>query len=94
MRGVAAQSDDELSGSERFWFQVDADRNPPSSFPIAGLGLALGTDTEGAGCDASIGIDELTSRITFTRRRFRGYATKSIPGGMSVTVTAPIVDDA
>jgi hypothetical protein len=42
----------------RFWFQVDADRNPPSSHPIAGLGLALGTNKEGAGCDVGIRLEE------------------------------------
>ena len=43
----------------RFWFQVDADRNPPSSHPIAGLGLALGTNKEGAGCDVGLGSKKL-----------------------------------
>lgn len=34
-------SDDNLEDHDdpRFWFQVDADRNPPSSFPIAGNGF-------------------------------------------------------
>jgi len=48
-------SDDELpdeptadNPGPRFWFQVDADRNPPSSYPIGSLGLAMGVDKEGA----------------------------------------------
>jgi hypothetical protein len=35
-----------------FWFQVDANRDPPSSHPIAGRGLAVATDRHGDGCDA------------------------------------------
>ena len=40
--------DDSLEDREgpRFWFQVDADRDPPSSYPIAGPGLAYGIDFE------------------------------------------------
>ena len=54
-------SDDELEDGDdpRFWFQVDVDRDPPSSYPIAGFGLACGIDTEGAGCDVRISIEEL-----------------------------------
>lgn len=42
-------SDDHLGDRDnpRFWFQVDTDRAPPSSHPIAGLGLAHGVGTEG-----------------------------------------------
>src|SRR5262245_37439844 len=69
-------SDDPLEErDQRFCFQVDADRNPPGSYPIAGLGLAMGTDTEGAGCDVGISADELAARITFTQRKFRGFET-------------------
>src|SRR5262249_55861509 len=59
-------SDDELpdeptadNPGPRFWFQVDADCNPPSSFPIGSLGLAMGVDKEGAGCDVRISVAEL-----------------------------------
>src|SRR5262249_58058977 len=64
-------SDDPLEDRDdpRFWFQVDVDGNPPSSFPIAGLGLALGTDREGESCDVRISVDELAKRITFTQRK-------------------------
>jgi hypothetical protein len=87
-------SDDELSEEDnpRFWFQVDADRNPPSSFPIAGLGLALGTDTEGNGCDVRISVAELTSRITFTQRKFHGFTVTEIPHGIKIEPNAPIID--
>jgi hypothetical protein len=87
-------SDDNLEDRDdpRFWFQVDADRDPPSSFPIAGLGLALGTDTEGAGCDVKISVEELAKRITFTKRKFRGFESREIPGGIAVDLKALIID--
>jgi hypothetical protein len=68
-------SDDFLEDRDdpRFWFQVDADRNPPSSHPIAGLGLALGTDPTGAGCDVKISVAGLAARVTSTQRKFRGF---------------------
>ncbi len=97
-------SDDHLEDRDdpQFWFQVDADRNPPSSFPIAGLGLVSGVDRDGEACDARISIDELRQRITFTRRKFRGFNVKEIGphdmgggligAGIQVDVTAPIID--
>ena len=68
-------SDDSLEDREgpRFWFQVDADRDPPSSYPIAGPGLAYGIDSNGAACDVGINVAELQSRITFTQWKFRGF---------------------
>ena len=68
-------SDDNLEDREgpRFWFQVDADRDPPSSYPIAGPGLAYGIDSNGAACDVGISVAELQSRITFTQWKFRGF---------------------
>jgi len=89
-------SDDCLEDRDdpRFWFQVDAERDPPSSFPIAGLGLALGTDTEGAGCDVRISVEELAKRVTFTRRKFRGFDVSETRYGIKVDVKAPIIDGA
>jgi hypothetical protein len=99
-------SDDLLEDRDdpRFWFQVDADRNPPSSFPIAGLGLAHGTDREGAMCDVIITAAELAKRITFTQRKFRGFETRRIGPrdigggligvGLQIDPIAPIVDGA
>jgi hypothetical protein len=89
-------SDDDLEdrGDPRFWFQVDADCNPPSSDPIAGRGLVLGADPQGADCDARISVEELAKRITFTQRKFRGFEIESKPGEISVSVKAPIIDGA
>src|SRR5262245_42187825 len=95
-------SDDPLEDRDdpRFWCQVDADRKPPSSFPIAGLGLALGTDTEGAGCDVGISVNDLRARITFTQRKFRGFEVSPGRGMIGdpvmevvrVEPKAPIID--
>ena len=98
-------SDDELpdeptadNPGPRFWFQVDADRDPPSSYPIGGLGLALGTDTEGAGCDVKISVEDLAKRITFTQRKFRGFKTftgkeaQARGADFVVEMDAPIID--
>ncbi len=84
----------------RFWFQVDADRDPPASFPIAGLGLATGVDKDGDGCDVRISVDELRARITFTRRKFRGFRTltgaeaHARGADLVVEIDAPIIDGA
>lgn len=87
-------SDDELTEDDgpRFWFQIDATRNPPSSYPIAGLGLALGTDKHGNGCDVGIGVDELKSRITFTQRKFRGTKVMTTKDGIVIAQVAPIIE--
>src|SRR4051794_39190026 len=57
-------SDDELTEADdpKFWFQVDADRDPPSSYPIAGRGVVSGTDVDGETCDAKITIADLAKR--------------------------------
>jgi hypothetical protein len=75
----------------RFWFQLDADRNPPSSFPVAGRGLVHGVNREGDLCDARISIEELRSRITFTQREFKGF-TRNEAFGCPEPI-APIIDD-
>jgi hypothetical protein len=93
---------DEDRDDPRFWFQVDADRNPPSSYPIAGLGLIQGVDEEGAARDARISIEELTARITFTQRKFRGFEVSPGRGKIGdhlvemvkVDLKAPILDGA
>jgi hypothetical protein len=94
-------SDDEFAVREddlSFWFQVDADCDPPSCYPIAGLGLALGADMHGKGCDVGISVAELTSRITFTKRKFRGFETftgeeaRARGKDIVVEVKAPIID--
>jgi hypothetical protein len=93
-------SDDDLEDRDdpRFWFQVDADRDPPSSYPLAGLGLVLGVDEEGKGCNARISIAELTARITFTQRKFRGFemftgdAARARGADVVVEAKTPIID--
>ena len=90
-------SDDMLAEREdtRFWFQIDADRNPPSSHPVAGRGIALGTDKDGEGCVLRISVEELTTRVTFTQRKFRGFdIDDSGRSGFDlvVTVNAPIIE--
>jgi hypothetical protein len=100
-------SDDELpeeptaeNPGPRFWFQVDADRNPPSSYPLGSLGLAMGIDKEGAGCDVRISVEGLAKRITFTQRKFRGFESSEGRGRIGnheieifrVDLKAPIID--
>jgi hypothetical protein len=99
-------SDEDIEGlspeETKYWFQVDADRDPPSSYPICGRGLVHGTDKLGEMCDVTISIAEVRSRITFTQRRFQGFEVthgftemfgKRMPM-MSVSPVAPIVDGA
>jgi hypothetical protein len=95
-------SDDDMEDRDdpRFWFQVDADRDPPSSYPLAGRGLVVGVNEEGASCDARISVAELTSRITFTQRKFRGFEMSRGRGKigdhlvemLKVEPSAPIID--
>jgi hypothetical protein len=92
-------SDDCLDENDdpKHWFQIDADRNPPSSFPITGRGLVLGTDPDGEGCDARISLKELIPRVTFTRRKFRGFKTKTGKTGstfnIEIELQAPIIEE-
>ncbi len=88
--------EDRDADSLRFWFQVDADRNPPSSYPIAGRGLACGVDEEGGRTDLRISVAELTKRITFTQRKFRGFnVRKDIPDAhIAIEPVVPLIDGA
>ena len=97
-------SDDYLEDRDdpRFWFQVDAECNPPSSFPIAGYGLVCGVDERGETRNARISVEDLSKRITFTRCKFRGFDVKTFDPSkaegplrphMQVNVIAPIIDD-
>ena len=88
-------SDDLLDEKDdpRYWFQVDADRDPPSSHPIAGFGIALGTDPNGYECNVSISAETLAKRITFTQRKFRGFMGPKVVGNtIVIDVAAPIID--
>jgi hypothetical protein len=99
-------SDDDMEDRDdpRHWFQIDADQDPPPSYPLAGRGLVVGIDQEGEGSDALIGRDELVRRVIFTKRKFRGF--KVTPGGrtfevggvqfrnlIEVELLAPIVEE-
>jgi hypothetical protein len=78
----------------RYFFQVDVYPPGPASTISAcpGKGLVVGVDREGGGCDARISVAELTARITFTQRVFRGIRTSSWPGVFIAELDAPIVD--
>jgi hypothetical protein len=78
----------------RYFYQVDVDPPGPASTISAcpGKGLVLGVDSKGDVCDASISVAELTARITFTQRVFRGVRTRSRPGVFIMELDAPIVD--
>ena len=77
-------ADDKRKAEEypKRWFQIDADRDVPSSFPTPGRGLVVGVDIDGEICDSSISLEALTARTTFTRRKFRAF-TGAIVGDAS-----------
>ena len=50
------------------WFQIGVGTDMASD-PIAGKALVVGTDKEGENCPAIISRDELTRRVTFTKRK-------------------------
>jgi hypothetical protein len=81
-----------IDGNPRHWFQVDADRPVPSSHPVGSRGLVVSVDEAGESRDASISVAELTSRVTFTQRKLRGFDIASAPGLVSVTAKAPIIE--
>jgi hypothetical protein len=93
-------SDDDLEDREnpRFWFQVDAGRDPPSSYPLNGLGMVIGIDDRGESCDARISAEELSRRITFTQRKFRGFrmftGEEALARGAHLVIEteAPVID--
>jgi hypothetical protein len=88
--------DDGLEGRDdsRFWFQVDADRDRPSSRPLAGRGLAVGTNKYGATCGLRISINELRARIVFTQRfkTYTGAESHARGADIAVEPKAPIID--
>jgi hypothetical protein len=61
--------------------------------PLLANGLVCGVDKRGRLCGAHISVEELSKRITFTRRKFRGFDVKPLIEGMQIDVTAPIIDD-
>jgi len=60
----------------------------------------MGVDTEGAGCDVRISVEELAKRVTFTQRKFRGFESSQGRGRIGdheieifkVELKAPIID--
>jgi hypothetical protein len=70
----------------RHFHQIDG------GHPIPGKGLVLGVDKDGESCSASISIDELAPRISFSQRRFRGTRSRSGPGFVEVEADLPIID--
>jgi hypothetical protein len=79
--------------SPRHWFQIDADREPPSSYPISGKGLVVGTNREGEDCSARIGVAELASRVTFTERKFRDLEAPTDKPGVAVVELETLIID-
>src|SRR3954471_19418752 len=79
-------SDDYIEEREenRFWFQVDADQDPPSSYPIAGKGLVTGVDKMGETCSAEISLQDMIDRITFSQRTFRGFVVREGRGEVDI----------
>ena len=66
------------------WFQIGVGTDKATN-PIAGKGLVVGTDEAGENCPAIISRDELTRRVTFTRRK--GFQS-SLPDGLEISVRA------
>ena len=63
-------------------------------FRSPGRGLVVGVDRNGEDCDARISLEELTARVSFTRRKFRGFKAKT--GGafdLEIELQAPIVEE-
>jgi hypothetical protein len=44
---------------------IDADRAPPSSYPVFTNGVVVGIGPGGEDCDARIGTEELRRRVSF-----------------------------
>jgi hypothetical protein len=64
------------------------------------MGLVVGIDKDGKDCDARISLEELRSRITFTRRKFQGFDVKQGRGlvgeatveMLRITPKVPLID--
>jgi hypothetical protein len=83
----------DFEGDPKSWFQIDADREQ-ATFPIPGRGVVLGISIDGTECDAQLTLEELTARVTFTRRKLRGTTTRTgiMPGETWTGPRAPIID--
>ena len=79
-------SDDERDDDKQpnRWFQIGVGTDKATN-PIAGKGLVVGTDEAGENCPAIISRDELTRRVTFTRRK--GFKS-SLPDRLEIRIRA------
>ena len=66
------------------WFQIGVGTDKATN-PIAGKALVVGTDEAGENCPAIISRDELTRRVTFTRRK---GVQSSLPDGLEISIRA------
>ena len=82
-------SDDKLDDDKHpnRWFQIGVGTDRASD-PIAGKGLVVGTDKAGENCPAVISRDELTRRVTFMKRKFRGFESSLVPDGLEIRIAA------
>ena len=84
-----------VKGDPKFWFQIDADRERPSTFPIPGRGLVIGVTIDGGWIDTRLSLEELTARVTFTRRKFKFKTSEAIlEGEIWNGPVAPIIEEA
>ena len=71
LKAMLAECRDEIPGDPKCWFQIDADRPAPATFPVSTRAIVIGLDCDGEWCDVAMSLDELKSRVTFTRGRLR-----------------------
>jgi hypothetical protein len=83
-----------IKGDPRCWFQIDADLDSPATFPIPGRGLVIGVTGDGLWCDARLTLEQLTRRVSFTRRKLRGFTTwtEIMKGETWTGPVAPIIE--
>ena len=83
------EPDDDKYPSQWFQIGVGTDR---ASNPIAGKGLVVGTDETGENCPAIISRDELTRRVTFTKRKL-GFESTLVPDSVELRIKAAIFEE-
>ena len=56
----------------------------------------IGVTIDGGWIDARLSLEELTARVTFTRRKFRGFQTSEaiLEGEIWTGPVAPIIEEA
>jgi hypothetical protein len=67
-RNVIFVDDEGLLKDARHYFNVEG-----HPFPIAGIGLVLGTDPEGETTSTSLSLPELQAKVSFTERKLLGF---------------------